>query len=189
MGNDLWIMGSKSDENRCLKLRYAAILLAYVIFMPVMGEDLSARPFSSSNDKIQYINSSGLMNITALPLSHVPQEREEVFVIGEVALSQAAKDLVQLSEEGGRFELIESGEFTGLYSEMGTAFSIKKIPIKLSKFESQEKSQMINNSLDNDVYNITPYEELESPDPIIPVYEVSQGHRESAGGVNVIWDY
>lgn len=183
-----------------MKFIYLNILILLIIFAsPASGADFREWSPSFANEGIQlassqinekkYINISGLLNITAVPLSNEPHRKEGVFVIGEVALSQAAKDLERLSEEGKHGELVEIGELTGLYSEMSSAFAIGKIPIKLTKFESQEKKSFMDYNFNNEQINATSQDNFEQTPPILPQYEIFEGRKESAGGVDVIWDY
>ncbi len=176
-----------------------AVLLIFAL--PARGIDFTDWSFSSANEGIQfssshldgekYINTSGLLNITAMRISNEPHKMEKAFIIGEVALSQAAKDLEKLSLEGEPFKLNETGEFTGLFSKMSSAFPKKKIPIKLAKFASQDKQLTIemDYNLDKGLANVSVQESLEQTPPTLPEYEIFEGRKESGGGVDVIWDY
>ena len=74
---------------------------------------------------------------------------------------------------------------------MSSAFGIKKIPIQFFKYEPQERQISIDNNFSSEIgpINIIIQDQLEPNPPMFFMYDISNGHRESSGGVEVIWDY
>ena len=141
---------------------------------------------SNTNDSIA-LNAAILKR---LPLSSAPLQAETVFVIGESAISRTTKNSTNLSKEATGQALADNAKLTGLYSEMGSAFSITNIPIKPFKYNSQISKLpgdlspgLANNPNERSRY----YFEPESPS--FPAVDIPSGNKESRGGVTVIWNH
>jgi hypothetical protein len=111
-------------------------------------------------------------------------------VIGEVALSRAKKNLESISHNQS-MNFTESEEFTRLYSGISSSFGMNKIPIKLSDYKSLEEQITGGKSPSAEIapLNATIIEQIEPTRPSLHIYEITEGHSESAGGVKLIWDY
>jgi len=116
------------------------------------------------------------------------QSREDVFIIGELALAQAAINLPTASDEGQELKLVDDRNFTSLYSDMSSAFGMAKIPIKLFKYGMQNPQDLgnINLNLDNNI-TAPPENYFEPVSPNLPTIKISDGLNESRSGVTVIW--
>lgn len=158
------------------------------------SENKSLETISSSDDIKGLINETNLI-LNAISLTSEGHEKEELYVIGEVALSRAEKDLHKLSGDNQSSKLIEIGEFARLYGDMSFAFGMQKIPIKLSRYELPEEQISVGNNLSSEnrlAGGLYQGESLFEPNPNPPtlrIVEISEGHTESSGGVGVIWDY
>lgn len=174
-------------------------IIIYVLMCSTMAIDLPMELFYTSSNlentslsqNVKILKNVSNLLPDAIFLSNATHKRETLLVIGEVALSQAEKNLDRLSQDNHSLKLIESGQFAGMHSEISPAFGIRKIPIKLIKYEPKERqrSQDYNFSSRNDLINASNTEQFVPEQPSIQTYEISKGHRESAGGVDVIWDY
>ena len=176
------------------------IILAY----PAVADDLPAESLSENSsietasspadDINRLFNESNLL-LNAIASKNIPLEKEELFVIGEVALSRAEKNLDKLSRDNQSSKLVETGGFEKLYSDMSSAFGMQKIPIKLSMYEPPQKQISIENNLSSERELIRApiqpeYRDQFEPNPPTPrMFEISEGFTETSGGVNVIWDY
>lgn len=112
-----------------------------------------------------------------------------MFVIGESAISRTTKNSTNLSKEATGQALADNAKLTGLYSAMGSAFSITNIPIKPFKYGSQI-SQLPGDlfpGLANDPNERSRYYFQPEP-PSFPVSDIPSGSKESRGGVTVIWN-
>ncbi len=139
---------------------------------------------SDTNDSIAF-NAAILKK---LPLSSAPLQAETVFVIGDSAISRTTKNSTNLSKEATGQALADNAKLTGLYSEMGSAFSMTNIPIKSFKYNSQiSKSPgdlfpgLANNPNERSRYYFEP------EPPSFPASDIPSGSKESRGGVTVIW--
>jgi hypothetical protein len=174
---------------------FVIILLTFVT--PTTGDDLPGGSLSGSwgfatisspDDAKKLIDESNL-SLNEILFSKMVPKKERLAVIGEIALSWAEKDLVKLSNNLS-MNLSESKEFTRLYSGMSYSFGMNRIPIKLSDYRSLEEqitegkrpSAEIarNNGSDNEQVELIP--------PSLHIFEIRDGNRESAGGVELIWD-
>ncbi len=175
---------------------YICILFAIVTSTAVadestlgsFSENESSGNMLLANDTGKLINESRSI-LEGLESSNAPSKGGKLFVIGEVALSLASKNLDRLSNDPAL--KIETGEFTELYSEMSSAFGIKKIPIQFIKYEPQERQISIDNNFSSEIgpINIIIQDQLEPNPTTFFMYDISNGHREASGGVEVIWDY
>ena len=104
---------------------------------------------SPADDINRRINESNLL-LNEIALKNIPPKKEELFVIGEVALSRAEKNLDKLSRDNQSSKLIETGGFAKLYSDMSFAFGMKKIPIELSRYGPPEEQISIENNLSSE---------------------------------------
>jgi hypothetical protein len=174
---------------------FVIILLTFVT--PTTGDDLPGGSLSGSwgfatisspDDAKKLIDESNL-SLNEILFSKMVPKKERLAVIGEIALSWVEKDLVKLSNNLS-MNLTESKEFTRLYSGMSYSFGMNRIPIKLSDYRSLEEqitegkrpSAEIarNNGSDNEQVELIP--------PSLHIFEIRDGNRESAGGVELIWD-
>jgi hypothetical protein len=145
---------------------------------------LSLSNNSSTNDSIA-LNAAVLKKLS---LSSAPRQAETVFVIGESAISRTTKNSTNMSKEATVQALADNAKLTGLYSEMGTAFSITNIPIKPFKYNSQISKLpgdlfpgLANNPNERSRYYFEP------EPPSFPASDIPSGNKESRGGVTVIW--
>ena len=138
---------------------------------------------SDTNDSIA-LNAAILKN---LPLYSAPLQAETVFVIGESAISRITKNSTNRSKEATGQALADNAKLTGLYSEMGSAFSITNIPIKPFKYNSQISKFPgdLFPGFANDPNELNRYY-LVPEAPSFPVY-IPSGNKESRDGVTVIW--
>jgi hypothetical protein len=149
------------------------------------GTKLVLSSNSDTNDSIA-LNAAILNNF---PLYSAPPQAETVFVIGESAISRTMKNSTNLSKEATGQALADSAKLTGLYSEMGSAFSMTNIPIKPFKYNSQISK------LPGDLFpglaidsNERSRYYFEPEPPSFPASDIPSGSRESRGGVTVIWN-
>jgi hypothetical protein len=140
---------------------------------------------SDTNDSI----ASNAAILKKLPLFSVPLGAETVFVIGESAISRTTKNMTNLSQKATGQALADNAKLTGLYSEMGSAFSIANIPIKPFKFSSKisELPGDLFPGLANDPNERSRYY-FEPEPPSFPVNDIPSGNTDSKGGVTVIWN-
>ena len=182
-------------ERECIYFTlFVIILLTFVT--PTTGNDLpggslsgsGAFAISSPGDARKLIDESNL-SLNEILFSEMAPKKERLAVIGEVALSWAEKNLVKLSNNQS-MNFTESKEFTRLYSGMSYSFGMNRIPIKLSDYRSLEEqitegkrpsAEIARNSASD-------IEQIERIPPSLHIYEVRDGNRESAGGVELIWD-
>ena len=138
---------------------------------------------SDTNDSIA-LNAAILKE---LPQSSAPLQAETAFVIGESAISRTTRNSTNLSKEATVQALADSAKLTGLYSEMGSAFSITNIPIKPFKYNSQISKFPgdLFPGFANDPNELNRYY-LVPEAPSFPVY-IPSGNKESRDGVTVIW--
>jgi hypothetical protein len=140
---------------------------------------------SDTNDSI----ASNAAILKKSPLFSVPLQAETVFVIGESAISRTMKNMTNLSRDATGQALADNAKLTGLYSEMGSAFSIANIPIKPFKYSS--KTSKLPTDLSpgsaNDPNERSRYY-FEPEPPSFPVSDIPSGNTESRGGVTVIWN-
>jgi len=139
---------------------------------------------SDTNDSIA-LNAAILKN---LPLYSAPLQAETVFVIGESAISRTMKNSTNISKEATGQALADNTKLTGLYSEMGSAFSMTNIPIKTFKYVSQTSKSPgdLFPGLANDLNERSQYY-FEPEPPSFPASDIPSGSIESRGGVTVIW--
>lgn len=135
------------------------------------------------------VNQSNMI-LASIVLPDEPSKREDLLLIGEVAISTALKRLEDLSRDNqsGKdgIDLVESRDLAILYSEMSHSLGIERIPLKLARLQfplignlSEEKA-MINGT--------TIRENLFAPSqPNFIGVEFSNGKRESSAGGDVIW--
>jgi hypothetical protein len=136
---------------------------------------------------ISNLSASNVVALKIISLSLTKPRAEKVFVIGEIALSQAAKNLANLSQEGPG--IVEDGELTALYSTMSSAFSTIKIPINIFKYDSQNQQLSGDLSLGSGKsFNEQSGAYFQPGFPVLPVSEISSGSKDSRGGVTVIWN-
>jgi hypothetical protein len=140
---------------------------------------------SDTNDSIA-LNAAILKE---LPQSSASLKAETVFVIGESAISRITKNSTNRSKEATGQALADNAKLTGLYSEMGSAFSIASIPIKPFKYSSKISKFPgdLFPGFANDPNELSRY--YFEPDPLsLPaIYIPPSGNKESVGGVTVIW--
>jgi hypothetical protein len=141
---------------------------------------------NSTNDSIA-LNAAILKK---LPLPSAPLQAETVFVIGESAISRTTKNSTNLSQETTGQALADNAKLTGLYSEMGSAFTMASIPIKPFKYVSQISKLPgdLFPGLTNDLNERNRYY-FEPEPPSLPAIEIPSGSsKASRGGVTVIWN-
>lgn len=174
---------------------FVIILLTFVT--PTTGNDLPGGSLSESwgfaaisspGDAMKLIDESNL-SLNEILFSKMVPKKERLAVIGEIALSSAEKDLLNLSNNLS-LNLTESKEFTRLYSGMSYSFGMDRIPIKLSDYRSLEEQITEGKRPSAEIARNNGYdiEQVELIPPNLRVYEVRDGNRESAGGVELIWD-
>lgn len=140
-------------------------------------------------DISRVVNQSNMI-LGSIVLLDEPSKREDLLLIGEVAISSALKRLEDLSrgEQSGKdsIDLVESRDLALIYSEMSHSLGTERIPLILARLQfppignlSEEKA-MINGT--------TIRENLFTPSqPNLIVVEFSNGKRESSAGGDVIW--
>ena len=140
---------------------------------------------SDTNDSIA-LNAAILKKLS---LPSAPRQAETVFVIGESAISRTTKNSTNLSKVATGQALADNAKLTGLYSEMGSAFSITNIPIKSFKYNSQISKLPgdLFPGLANDPNERSRYY-FEPEPPSFPISDIPSGNKESRGGVTVIWN-
>ena len=174
---------------------FVIILLTFVT--PTTGNDLPGGSLSESwgfatisspGDATKLIDESNL-SLNEILFSKMAPKKERLAVIGEIALSWAEKNLVKLSNNQS-MNFTESKEFTRLYSGMSYSFGMNRIPIKLSDYRSLEEQITEGKRPSTEIARNNGYdiEQVELIPPSLHIYEVRDGNRESAGGVELIWD-
>lgn len=140
-------------------------------------------------DISRVVNESNII-LASIVLPDEPSKKEDLILIGEVAISSALKRLEDLSrdEQSGKdgIDLVESHDLALIYSEMSHSLGTERIPIILARLKfpqignlSEEKA-MINET--------TIRENLFTPSqPNFIVVEFSNGKKESSAGGDVIW--
>ena len=141
---------------------------------------------NSTNDSIA-LNAEILKK---LPLPSASRQAETVFVIGESAISRTTKNSTNLSQEATGQALADNAKLTGLYSEMGSAFTMTGIPIKPFKYGSQISKLPgdLFPGLANDLNEQNRYYFEPEPPSLPAIYIPSGSNKESRGGVTVIWN-
>ena len=160
--------------------------------------DVSVSDFSSDGgspgsmdgyDISRVVNESNII-LASIVLPDEPSKKEDLILIGEVAISSALKRLKDLSrdDQSGTdgIDLAESHDLALIYSEMSHSLGIERIPILLARLKSppignlSEEKAMINET--------TIRENLFTPaQPNFIVVEFSNGRKESSAGGDVIW--
>ncbi len=188
-------------ESRFINHIYLFIYISLAILIcPAIADDLPAGSSSESksleiissiDDVYESINETNLL-LSVIAQTNTPPGREELFVIGEVALSRLEKNLDGLYGDNQSAKLIDTGKLAGLYSDMSFAFGTQKIPVMLSRYEPPEEQISISDASSERALINASIQYEDRYEPILPtprIYEVSEGYRESSGGVDVIWDY
>ncbi len=183
------------ERERIYFTLFVIIILTFVT--PTTGNDLPGGSLSgsgafvtisSSGDAKKLIDESNL-SLNEILFSKMAPQKERLAVIGEIALSWAEKNLVKLSNNQS-MNFTESKEFTRLYSGMSYSFGMNRIPIKLSDYRSLEEQITEGKRPSAEIArnNGSDIEQIELIPPSLHIYEVRDGHSESAGGVELIWD-
>lgn len=141
------------------------------------------KAISLLKDNVSDLIASNGVAFKAMPLSSGKPRAEKIFVIGEVALSQAAKNLNNLTQQ--RPEIAGNGKLTALYSTMSSAFGTTKIPIDIIQYDSN--SSQLSQDLSSGL-NERSIEYFQPDFPGFPINDVPSGSRETKGGVTVIWN-
>ena len=175
------------------------IVLATIIICPSAADeqrgDLTADDrgieYLSSYDIERTINESNKI-ISSIVFLKEPSTREELLLIGEVAISSVMKRLADISSDsqGSSMELVEARDLAVLYSDMSYSLGIERIPIALARPQSQKKLTPIGNLTEERamINGTTIWENLFQPlQPEFTVFEISEGRRQSSTGGDVIW--
>jgi len=121
------------------------------------------------------------------------EQKEELFLIGEVAISSVLKRLAELSRDNqssSGVELVETRDLAILYSDMSHSLGIERIPIILARLDFQKKAIPIGNlTEERAILNGTTIREdlFQPPQPEFTFFEISEGTRQSSSGGDVIW--
>ena len=144
----------------------------------------------ASYDLSRVVNESNTI-LSSIAMSR--EKSEELFLIGEVAISSVLKKLADLSrnnESSRGVELVEARNMEILYSDLSHSLGIERIPIILARPESRKKAISIGNiSEERAMINRTTIrEDLFQPlQPEFTLAEISEGKRQSSSGGYVIW--
>ena len=188
---------------QCRECGYMRQVISYLFIVFVvalslcMGIRAETSPLGASGTKMVLslnsdTNDSIALNaaiLKELPHSSAPLQAETVFVIGESAISRTTRNSTNRSKEATAQALADSAKLTGLYSEMGSAFSITNIPIKPFKYNYSQISKSPGDlfpGLANDPNERSRYY-FEPEPPSLPAIYIPSGNKESVGGVTVIW--
>ena len=192
-------IGLKYQQRECGHMRQVIsyLFIAFVVALSLcVGIQAETSPLGASGTKMALslnsdTNDSIALNaaiLKELPQSSASLKAETVFVIGESAISRITKNSTNRSKEATGQALADNAKLTGLYSEMGSAFSMTNIPIKPFKYDSQI-SQLPGDlfpGLANDPNERSRYY-FEPEPPSFPESDIPSGNKESRGGVTVIW--
>ena len=182
-----------------LNLFFFIVLAIILCPVPANGQgDVSVSDYPSDSgspgnmdgyDISRVVNESNII-LASIVLPDEPSKREDLLLIGEVAISSVLKRLEDLSmdDQSGKdgIDLVESHDLALIYSEMSHSLGTERIPIILARLKfppignlSEEKA-MINGT--------TIRENLFTPSqPNLIVVEFSNGKKESSAGGDVIW--
>src|SRR5690606_34344892 len=114
----------------------------------------NAEDLASQNQSIEDLagyDISRVVNESNTILSSIVLSREqndELFLIGEVAISSALKRMEELSRDsqsGSGLELVETRDLAIIHSDMSHSLGIDKIPIVLARLDFQKKANPIGN--------------------------------------------
>lgn len=174
-------------------------LIVIVVFIyPSEGYE-NAEDLASQNQSIEDLagyDISRVVNESNTILSSIVLSREqkdELFLIGEVAISSALKRMEELSRDsqsGSGLELVETRDLAIIYSDMSHSLGIDKIPIVLARLDFQKKANPIGNLTEERamINGTTIREDLFQPSqPNFIIVEISEGKRQSSSGGDVIW--
>lgn len=144
----------------------------------------------ASYDLSRVVNESNTI-LGSIVLSR--EQSEELFLIGEVAISSVLKKLEDLSrnnESTSGVELVETRNLAILYSDMSHSLGIERIPIMLARLEPKNKAISIGNiTEERAMINATTIREdlFQPSQPEFTIAEISEGKRQSSSGGYVIW--
>ncbi len=148
--------------------------------------------YLSSNDTNRMINESNII-LGSIGLLQEPSPKDELFLIGEVAISSILEKMANLSSDNqsaGGVELVETRDLAIFYSDMSHSLGIERIPIILARLDSQKKAIPIGNLTEERamINKTTIREDLFQPSqPVFTLVEISEGSRQSSSGGDVVW--
>ncbi len=186
---------------RCNKCGCMRFIILYLLLMssitPTLGDGIingislqemdGTEAISPLKDNVSDLIASNGVPFNVMPPSFEKPRAEQIFVIGDVALSQVAKNLNNLSQE--RPGIVGNGKLTALYSTFSSAFGTARLPIDIIQYGSNNSQlpEDLSSGLGKSL-NERSVEYFQIDFPVFPTIDTSSGSSESKGGVTVIWN-